>query len=308
MARRRPPAVDTDHALEEPPPNWLARQVFIHRWRQEYRPPLPKNRAQAYRTVYNAGPLEPRRARALGTGHDARQTPAASGGQKTTCAPANARHASATTRPPRIRPQDCPRGPYPAGLRRPESALLDARRPVTPNTQGDTHITLTDPTPAETIDAIGAANNVGRLAFDAPPAPRPSRGPAEEAPPARRPGRRRARRPIARPQHPPRNPRRPRGASPSRHAGPRHPRRDRAVGGTGAGRGRGSRAQDGRRRRPEGGPLPGGGAAPVSPSPPSPEAILRAAASAARGEPIDHRMRPYVRPGHNVTVTGFTPQ
>lgn len=64
MARRRPPAVDTDHALEEPPPNWLARQVFIHRWRQEYRPPLPKNRAQAYRTVYNAGPLEPHLERA----------------------------------------------------------------------------------------------------------------------------------------------------------------------------------------------------------------------------------------------------
>ena len=55
-------------------------------------------------------------------------------------------------------------------------------------------------------------------------------------------------------------------------------------------------------------PLPGGGAAPVRPAAPSPEAILRAAAQAARGEPVDHRMRPYVRPGHNVTVTGFTPQ
>ena len=52
-------------------------------------------------------------------------------------------------------------------------------------------------------------------------------------------------------------------------------------------------------------PLPGGGAAPIPPAPPSPESILRAAASAARGEPIDHRMRPYVRPGADVTVTSF---
>ena len=55
-------------------------------------------------------------------------------------------------------------------------------------------------------------------------------------------------------------------------------------------------------------PLPGGGAAPIPPAPPSPESILRAAASAARGLPIDHRMRPYVRPGIDVTVTGLTPQ
>lgn len=55
-------------------------------------------------------------------------------------------------------------------------------------------------------------------------------------------------------------------------------------------------------------PLPGGGAAPIPPSPPSPESILRAAASAARGEPIDHAMRPFVRPASDVTVAGFTPR
>ena len=54
-------------------------------------------------------------------------------------------------------------------------------------------------------------------------------------------------------------------------------------------------------------PLPGGGAAPVPPAPPSAESILRSAVAAAKGEPIDHRMRPYVRPAHDVSVTGFTP-
>lgn len=55
-------------------------------------------------------------------------------------------------------------------------------------------------------------------------------------------------------------------------------------------------------------PLPGGGAAPIPPAPPSPEAILRAAASAARGEPIPHNLQQYVRPAHDVTVTTFAPQ
>ena len=52
-------------------------------------------------------------------------------------------------------------------------------------------------------------------------------------------------------------------------------------------------------------PLPGGGAAPVPPAPPSSETILRAAVAAAKGEPVDHRMRPYVRPATDVTVTSF---
>ena len=55
-------------------------------------------------------------------------------------------------------------------------------------------------------------------------------------------------------------------------------------------------------------PLPGGGAAPVPPAPPSPESILRAAVAAAHGEPVDHAMKPYVRPGTDVTVTTFAPR
>lgn len=64
MARRRPPEVDTDLALDTPAPNWLARQVWIHRWGQEYRGPQPESYAQAWRTVLNAGPLEPHLERA----------------------------------------------------------------------------------------------------------------------------------------------------------------------------------------------------------------------------------------------------
>lgn len=55
-------------------------------------------------------------------------------------------------------------------------------------------------------------------------------------------------------------------------------------------------------------PLPGGNYGPIPPAPPSPESVLRAAASAARGEPIDHRLRPYVQPASDVSVAGFTPR
>ena len=55
-------------------------------------------------------------------------------------------------------------------------------------------------------------------------------------------------------------------------------------------------------------PLPGGGAAPVPHGPPSQESILRAAVMAAKGEPIPHQLRPFVRPATDVTVTGFSPQ
>lgn len=66
MARLRPPTVDADLALDTPPPNWLARQVFIHRWGMEHRPPLPENRSQSWRITYNAGPVEPHLERARG--------------------------------------------------------------------------------------------------------------------------------------------------------------------------------------------------------------------------------------------------
>ena len=168
-------------------------------------------------------------------------------------------------------------------------------------------MTPTDPTPAENIDAtLRAANNVGRLAFDAPPAPADAA--PEEAPPApvdladdeldaRLLDRSTRRETLADPevrrrlamQDPDTRAEIERWEERARVAEEAAERRMAAAG-------------------PKAGPLPGGGAAPVPPSPPSPEAILRAAASAARGEPIDHRMRPYVRPGHNVTVTGFTPQ
>ena len=59
--------------------------------------------------------------------------------------------------------------------------------------------------------------------------------------------------------------------------------------------------------RPTPTPLAGGGAAPVPPAPPSPESILRAAVAAAQGEPVDHNLRPYVKAGTDVTVTGFSP-
>lgn len=59
MALRRPPAEHVDLDLEQPPPNWLARYVWVHRWGQEYRGPQPESYAQAWRTVLNAGPLEP---------------------------------------------------------------------------------------------------------------------------------------------------------------------------------------------------------------------------------------------------------
>lgn len=78
MGYRRPPAEQVDHDLEQPPPNWLARDVWRHRWGQEYRPPLPRYRAQAYRLVLNAGPLEPHleraRARWAGVSEDQRRT------------------------------------------------------------------------------------------------------------------------------------------------------------------------------------------------------------------------------------------
>lgn len=64
MARLRPPAEHVDLDLEAPPPNWLARDVWRHRWGQEYRPPLPRSRAQSWRIVFNAGPLEPHLERA----------------------------------------------------------------------------------------------------------------------------------------------------------------------------------------------------------------------------------------------------
>ena len=64
MGYRRPPTAELDVSLEEPPPNWTAHHVWPYRWSQEYRPPLPKNRAQAYRTIFNAGPLEPHLERA----------------------------------------------------------------------------------------------------------------------------------------------------------------------------------------------------------------------------------------------------
>ena len=57
--------------------------------------------------------------------------------------------------------------------------------------------------------------------------------------------------------------------------------------------------------QPRPAPLPGGGAAPVPPAPPSGEAILRAAIGAAKGEGVDHQMRPYVRTETDVTVTSF---
>lgn len=59
MGYRRPPREAIDVDVEQPPPNWLARYVWVHRWGQEHRPPLPENRAQAWRTVFNAAPLEP---------------------------------------------------------------------------------------------------------------------------------------------------------------------------------------------------------------------------------------------------------
>lgn len=59
MAVRRPPATAVDLDLEAPPPGWVAHHVWSRRWALEYRPPLPRNRAQAYRTILNAGPAEP---------------------------------------------------------------------------------------------------------------------------------------------------------------------------------------------------------------------------------------------------------
>lgn len=59
MARLRAPEAADAHDLEQPPPNWTARYVWVHRWGQEHRGPLPENRAQAWRLIYNAGPLEP---------------------------------------------------------------------------------------------------------------------------------------------------------------------------------------------------------------------------------------------------------
>lgn len=59
MGYRRVPTVDTDLALDTPPPNWLAHRVWHRRWGVEYRPPLPRNRAQAWRIVFAAGPVEP---------------------------------------------------------------------------------------------------------------------------------------------------------------------------------------------------------------------------------------------------------
>lgn len=59
MARRRPPEATVDHDLEDPPPGWLAGRVWSRRWHLEYRPPLPRYRAQAWRTVLNAGPAGP---------------------------------------------------------------------------------------------------------------------------------------------------------------------------------------------------------------------------------------------------------
>lgn len=64
MARRRPPEATVDHDLGQPPPNWTARHVWRHRWGMEHRGPLPEYRAQSWRTVYNAGPLEPHLERA----------------------------------------------------------------------------------------------------------------------------------------------------------------------------------------------------------------------------------------------------
>ncbi len=60
MARRRPPPEELDALdLEQPPPNHLARAVWVHRWGQEHRGPLPENRVQSWRTIFNAAPLEP---------------------------------------------------------------------------------------------------------------------------------------------------------------------------------------------------------------------------------------------------------
>ena len=64
MGFRRPPAEHVDLDLEQPAPNWLARQTWWRRWGQEHRGPLPESRAQSWRIIFNAGPLEPHLERA----------------------------------------------------------------------------------------------------------------------------------------------------------------------------------------------------------------------------------------------------
>ena len=57
MAVRRAPEVGVDHDLDAIPPNWLARQVWVHRWGRELMGG-PENHAQNWRTIFNAGPAE----------------------------------------------------------------------------------------------------------------------------------------------------------------------------------------------------------------------------------------------------------
>ena len=58
MARPRPPAIEVNADLDGMPPNWAAHWVWVFRWGDEHMGG-PTNRAQNFRTIFAAGPVEP---------------------------------------------------------------------------------------------------------------------------------------------------------------------------------------------------------------------------------------------------------
>lgn len=59
MARRRPPAEPDDELdVDALAPNWAARWLFVLRWGDQHMGGSPSYAAN-FRTVYNAGPVEP---------------------------------------------------------------------------------------------------------------------------------------------------------------------------------------------------------------------------------------------------------